>query len=156
VKVNVESQEATSRLALKSSISPPKPVETPENKASSTMSASDVNEKIVAMLAATKALKPTNGASLHQGPSVPTKKRRLIDNKMLTKVKSAINDRLQIRGSRRRDSIRDDKLLDRSLNELQDFEDSASASIAALSAVEIRMNEGQLLIYCSLLSTFYL
>jgi hypothetical protein len=75
---------------------------------------------------------------------------------MLTKVKSAINDRLQIRGSRRRDSIRDDKLLDRSLNELQDFEDSASASIAALSAVEIRMNEGQLLIYCSLLSTFYL
>jgi hypothetical protein len=142
-KVSVESQQTASRLALKSSISPPKPVEAPEIKASSTMNAADVNEKIVAMLAATKALKPTHDDALHQGSFVPAKKRRLMDNKMLTKMKSAINDRLQIRGSRRRDSIRDDKLLDRSLNELQDFEDPVSASVTALSTVEIRMNEGQ-------------
>ena len=151
-KINVESQQTASRLALKSSISPPKPVEVPEIKAPSTMNATDVNEKIVAMLAATKALKPTQDDALHPGTFVPTKKRRLIDNKMLTKMKSAINDRLQIRGSRRRDSIRDDKLLDRTLNELQDFEDPASASVTALSTVEIRMNEGQLSICCTLMS----
>jgi hypothetical protein len=142
-KVKVESQQIASRLALKSSISPPKPVEVSQIKGSSTMNAADVNEKIVAMLAATKALKPTHDDAPHQGSSVPTKKRRLMDNKMLTKMKSAINDRLQIRGARRRDSIRDDKLLDRSLNEIQDFEDPALASVTALSAVEIRMNEGQ-------------
>jgi hypothetical protein len=106
------------------------------------MNAADVNEKIVAMLAATKALKPAHDDALHQASFVPTKKRRLMDNKVLTKMKSAINDRLQIRSSRRRDSIRDDKLLDRTLNELQDFEDPVSASVTALSTVEIRMNEG--------------
>jgi hypothetical protein len=142
-KINVETEQTASRLALKSSISPPKPVEVPQIKASSTMNAADVNEKIVAMLAATKALKPAHDDALHQGSFVPTKKRRLMDNKMLTKMKSAINDRLQIRSSRRHDSIRDDKLLDRSLNELQDCEDPVSASVTALSTVEIRMNEGQ-------------
>jgi hypothetical protein len=100
------------------------------------MEATDVNNKVQAMLAATRALKGGTDQALLQGPYLPTK-RRLMDNKVLAKMKTAINDRIQVRNPRRRDSARDDQLLDYSNSELQDWEEPL-----ALSALEIRLNEG--------------
>jgi hypothetical protein len=55
-------------------------------------------------------------------------------------VKTAINDRLQARNARKRDSARNDRLLDPSNSELQDWE--------ATSALEIRLNEGKVSSKC--------
>ncbi|KAL5324515.1 hypothetical protein ACEPPN_009061 [Leptodophora sp. 'Broadleaf-Isolate-01'] len=130
-----------SRQTLKSSISPPRPNEHPQPQQSGFVAA-DVNGKIEAMISATKALKPGSEGTLLLGPLVPTKKRRLVDNKVLTKMKTAINDRFSGRSARKRDSMINDKLLDTSLNEAQDFEEELSASAIALTTMELRMNEG--------------
>ncbi|KAG4436417.1 hypothetical protein IFR05_008110 [Cadophora sp. M221] len=124
-----------------SSISPPRPNEPPRPQQSGFVAA-DVNGKIEAMIAATKALKPGSEGTVLLGPLVPTKKRRLVDNKVLTKMKTAINDRFSGRNARKRDSMINDKLLDASLNEAQDFEEELSASAIALTTMELRMNEG--------------
>jgi hypothetical protein len=104
--------------------------------------AADLNNKIEAMIAATKALKPELDGTVLQGPFVPAKKRRLKDNKVFAKVKTAINDRLLARTGRKHDPVRDDRLLDGSINEMQEFEEDAMASVSALTTLEIRMNEG--------------
>jgi hypothetical protein len=111
---------------------------------SSPSQAADINSKIEAMMAATKALKPGTDGVVLQGPFVPTKKRRLRDNKVIAKMKTAFNDRLNSRSIRKRhDSARDDHLLDTSINEVNDFDDDVSVSVSALTALEIRMNEGE-------------
>jgi len=97
--------------------------------------ASDVNAKVQAMLAADKAIMGEADQALLQGPYLPTRKSRLMDKKVFAKVKTAINDRLQARNARKRDSARNDRLLDPSNSELHDWE--------ATSASEIRLNEGK-------------
>lgn len=136
-----------SRQTLKSSISPPRPDESSHPNVSSQSKqtgfiAQDVNGKIEAMIAATKALKPGSEGTVLLGPLVSTKKRRLVDNKVLTKMKTAINDRFNNRNARKRDSMLNDKLLDPSVNEIQDFEEELSISAVALTTMELRMNEG--------------
>jgi hypothetical protein len=151
------------KKALKSSISPPKLLEPVQPQQ---LEASDVNNKIQAMLAATQALKGSapshrleatdvnnqiqsmlaagkdikggTDQALLQGPYLPTKKTSLIKNKVLTKIKTAINDRLQIQNARRRDSALDKRLLGPSNRELLEWEEPL-----ALSALEIRLNEGR-------------
>jgi len=125
------------KQALKKSISPPKLLEPIAPQQSAT---NDINNKIQAMLAATKALKGSTDQALLQGPYLPTRKSRLMDNKVFSKVKTAINDRLQARNARKRDSARNDRLLDPSNSELQDWE--------ATSALEIRLNEGKVSSKC--------
>jgi len=73
------------------------------------------------------------------------KKRSILpSSKVLTKVKTAINNHLLVRSSRKRhDPARDDHLLDSSLNETQELAENAAASVSALTTLEIRMNEGK-------------
>ncbi|CZT44996.1 uncharacterized protein RSE6_05264 [Rhynchosporium secalis] len=104
--------------------------------------ATDINSKVEAMIAATKALKPGSDGIVLPGPLVPDKKNRLVGNKVLTKMKTAINDRFGGRYARKRDSIINGRLLDPTLNEVQDLEDDVSASGETATAMELRMNEG--------------
>lgn len=57
----------------------------------SAFNAVDVNNKIQAMLAATRALKPDASNSLRPGPYTPVKTSRLKDGNVLTKMKTAMN-----------------------------------------------------------------
>jgi hypothetical protein len=124
---------------VESDITPPKQIVHPEPKTSTSVEAADVNNKIEAMMAATKSLKPSANGNLLHGPVVPDKKRRFKDN-VLVKMKTAINDRLQVRSNRKRhDPARDDHLLDNNLNEMPEYDEDGSA----VSAMEIRMNEGK-------------
>lgn len=126
-----------SREALKTRISPPKPIDLPLQKPFD--GTTEINDKVQAMLAATKALKGDDRKpNALPRPQVPPKKRRIGESKVLTKMKSVLNDRLQGRSSRKREG----RLLDESVNEGQDFHDEISASAAALTTLEIRMNEG--------------
>lgn len=131
----------TSQQTLKSSISPFRPGDSAQSKQSG-FAASDVNDKIEAMIAATKALKPGSDSAVLLGPLVPPRKRRLVDNKVLTKMKTALKDGFNARNAKKRDSMLNDKLLDASLNEVQDFEEELSMSAEALTTMELRMNEG--------------
>ena len=101
----------------------------------------DVARSIEAMLAAQEALKgPSNNGTLRD----TTKKHRVKNNKVLTRVKTAINGRLQVRSSRKTyDPARDDLLLDSSTSELPTPDNDFSTD--ALTSVERRMNEGWLL-----------
>ncbi|KAL2073756.1 hypothetical protein VTL71DRAFT_11082 [Oculimacula yallundae] len=103
--------------------------------------AADINGKIEAMISATKALKPGSEGTVLHGPLAPGKKRHLVGNKVLTKMKTAINDRLGGKGARKRDSMINDRLLDPAVNEVQDFEEDTLASGGAATALELRMNE---------------
>jgi hypothetical protein len=123
-----------------SMVAPSKPQVAPQPKTSTPVDAVEVNKKIEAMMAATRTLK---GDAPYHGPFVPSKKRRIKDNKVLVKVKTAINDRLNVRSTKKRlDSLRDDRLLDASFNDVPDYDDDHSISGNALTAMEIRMNEG--------------
>ncbi|EKD16558.1 hypothetical protein MBM_05027 [Drepanopeziza brunnea f. sp. 'multigermtubi' MB_m1] len=136
-----ERRSQVSRHTLKSSISPPQPQDIPLPIKTTAFDAVDVNSKIEAMIAATKALKPGCNDSVPQGVLVPVKKRRF-ESKVLTKMKTALNGRFQVRNGRKRDSMLNERLLDTSLNEALDFEDESSASAVALTTMELRMNEG--------------
>ena len=101
-----------------------------------------INSKVEGMQAALKALKPDASGDLLRGPLVPTKKRRIKDNKVIVMVRTAINDRLNSRSVRKRhDPVRDDHLLDHSLNELNDDEDLSTS----VTNMDIRLNEGKVL-----------
>lgn len=134
----------TMKRVDRSSISPPKHVT--KSGPSSNNVATDVNDKIEAMIAATKALKPGYDNTLLQGPCVPVKKRRLKDNKVFAKVKTVFNDRMPGRSDRKRhDSLRDDYLLgNSSSNDLPTADDSyvPSPALSNVSEVERRLNEG--------------
>ena len=132
----------TSQQTLKSSISPTRPGDSSQSKQSG-FAASDVNDKIEAMIAATRALKPGSDGAVLLGPLVPPRKRRLVDNKVLTKMRTALKDGFNTRNAKKRDSMLNDKLLDASLNEVQDFEEELSMSAEALTTMELRMNEGR-------------
>lgn len=123
-------------------LSLPHPV-TPVPAGRPTTNAQEINDKIAAMVAATKALKGDD-QSLLQGPYVPVKKRRLKDNVVLTKVRTAITDHLHARTLRKRhDPARDDYLLgNMSANDLQSPEHGASPS-PDITSVERRLNEGE-------------
>jgi hypothetical protein len=102
----------------------------------------DINNKVQAMLAATKTLKGNHHAVSH-GPHAPPKKRRLADSKVLRKVKTAINDRLQGRGTKARGPVQDARLLAKTALESHAFQEEISASAMTLTTMEIRMNEGE-------------
>ena len=105
-----------------------------------------INAKVYAMMEATNTLKGNGPGKVHTGPYVPAKKRRLQDNKVIVKVRAAISDRINARSIKKRhDSVRDDHLLDRSLNELQDEEELSQY----VSAMDIRLNEGKIITYPS-------
>jgi hypothetical protein len=108
-----------------------------------TTNAQEINDKIAAMVAATKALKGDD-RTLLQGPYVPVKKRPLKDNIVLTKVRAAISDRLHARTLKKRhDPARDDYLLSNSsTNELQSPDQGFSPS-PDITSVERRLNEGE-------------
>jgi hypothetical protein len=117
----------------------------PSASVSSSVNAQDINGKIAKMLEATQALKGSSSESaLLQGPLVPAKKRRLKDNRVLVKVKTAINDRLNSRNAKKaHDSARDDRLLDTPMNDGP--EEGNRAVSGLISDVELRLNEGKLL-----------
>jgi len=127
-----------SRQSLKNNISLPQPAEVNRAASRSSAGASDINEKIEAMMAATKALKPGSDGGFFHGPLIPTKKKGLMESKVLTRMKTAINDHFQARANKKRDSVRNGRLLDKNLGELPEFDEDVSA----LTAVELRMNEG--------------
>jgi hypothetical protein len=147
------------RKAVSESISTPNHLTAlSQHKSSTQIDPNHVNDKIQQMLTATKDLKgdtvgvkyhnlseptttvlrgPREGAVFH-GPMVSTKK-RLRDYKVLSRMKSVISDRLNAKTSKKRhDPVRDDRLLDSSLN---DFYDDVSASTSAISTLEIGANE---------------
>jgi hypothetical protein len=132
---NRQSDGANSKKIAKGSISPPKYIDVPQAKPSA-FNDTNVSNKIEAMLEATKALKPGTCDHMLQGPHLPTKKHRLKDSNVIMKMKTAINDHIQARVSKRSyDPARDDYLLDDALNETQ-------TNDKAMSTMEIRMNEG--------------
>ena len=94
-----------------------------------------INSKIESMLAATTSLKGESTGDLLLGPLVPVKKRRIMNSKVLVKVRSALGGRLGSLSSRKQyDAARDDHLLDNSLND-----DDLSQSVTNM---DIRLNEG--------------
>lgn len=101
----------------------------------------DVARSIEAMLAAQEALKgPSDSGALRD----TVKKHRVKDNRVLTRVKTAINSRLQVRSARKTyDPAGDDLLLDSSVSELRTPDNDFPTD--ALTSVERRMNEGWLL-----------
>jgi hypothetical protein len=101
----------------------------------------NINDKVQNMLAATKALKGDDNAVSH-GSFAPNKKRRLVDTKVLSKMKTALNDRLHSRSTKKRDSIMGGRLLDNSIND-GGFQDDIDVAATALTTLEIRMNEGE-------------
>jgi hypothetical protein len=111
----------------------------------SSANAQDINGKIAQMLEATAALKGSSShGTLLQGPLVPAKKRRLKDNKVLVRMKTVINDRLNSRSAKKAyDSARDDCLLDNSISDSPEQE-ATRAMLGTTSTVEIRLNEGML------------
>ncbi|KAH6674115.1 hypothetical protein B0J14DRAFT_479837 [Halenospora varia] len=139
---------STHRLAT--SISTPNYLNAPGTKSSDRIDPSDINGKIKAMLEASAQLKPSaSSGTLLQGPLVANKKRRFKDHKVLAKVKTAINDRLGARQTKKEhDSTRYDRLLDLGINDIQDLpelpdlDEEISHSFSALNTLEIRLNEG--------------
>ena len=104
-----------------------------------TSQAALINAKVKAMIDATTALKGSEAGKVHTGPYVPAKRRRLQENKVIVRMRAVINNQLNARSVKRRhDPVRDDHLLDSSLNELQDEEDFSRF----VSANDIRLNEG--------------
>jgi hypothetical protein len=92
------------------------------------------------MQAANRELKPD--AEVLHGPL--TKKRGIFDNKVVMKMRTAINDRLHSRSLKKRhDSIRDDQLLDR-ISLYDQTDDDELGLSHSVSALDIRMNEGML------------
>jgi hypothetical protein len=142
---NWQSDGPNSKKIAKGSISPPKYINVPQAKPSA-FNDTNVNNKIEAMLEATKALKPGTGDHMLQGPYLylPTKKCRLKDSNVLMKMKTAINDHIQARVSKKSyDPARDDYLLDDALNETQTDDKGMPGTNYALRTMEIRMNEGR-------------
>ncbi|PBP19482.1 hypothetical protein BUE80_DR009736 [Diplocarpon rosae] len=134
----VDRRSLGGRQALKS---PPRVVGSSAPKKSA-FAASDITDKIEAMMAATQALKPGSDEPNFQEALASTNKRRLMDYKVLTKVRTAFNDRFPARNGRKRGSIMHARLLDSgSLHQAPDFEDENSPSAAALTTMELRMNE---------------
>lgn len=139
-KPAADGQEDSAKSHQVSTVSITPPMARNEDSMSTTQAAM-INAKIQAMLAASNALKPNASGNLLQGPFVPTKKRRIKDNKVIVKVRTAINDRLNSRSIRKRhDPVRDDRLLDNSLNDLHEEEGLSQC----VSAIDIRLNEGKL------------
>jgi hypothetical protein len=105
---------------------------------SSSVNAQDINGKIAKMLEATQALKGSSSESaLLQGPLVPSKKRRIKDNRVLVRVKTVFNNQMQSRSVKRpHDPVRDDPLLDPSTN------DGAEVVAELVSPAQMRLNEG--------------
>ncbi|EHL00050.1 hypothetical protein M7I_4132 [Glarea lozoyensis 74030] len=104
---------------------------------SSSVNAQDINGKIAKMLQATQALKGSSSESaLYQGPMVPSKKRRIKDNRVLVRVKTVFNHQMQSRnGKRPHDPVRDDRLLDPSVN------NAAEVVPELISPAQMRINE---------------
>jgi len=102
--------------------------------------ATEINNKIASMLTASRDLKhpPSDERSLH-APLLTTKRRRVISNNVIAKMKRAINERLHDSGLRTRVvTIGDCHLLDNSMSQLPDYDEEHTT----VSAMEIRMNEG--------------
>jgi hypothetical protein len=123
-------------------------VSAPVNQSIATTSSvnpQDISGKIAKMLEATQALKGSSSESaIQQGPSIPSKKQRLKDNKVLAKVKTAINDRMTSRNGRRtHDPIRDDRLLNLSIYDSPEI-DIREPIGNPTKAEEIRLREGRL------------
>ena len=97
----ISHSHARSPVKYRTSISSPKLERQPPAEIKTADAGARVQKQIDAMLAASNALKPGRNSTILQGPYVPMKKRRLKDNKVLTKVKTAINDRWQARTVKR-------------------------------------------------------
>lgn len=122
-----------SKNIVESNNPPPTLRDIPQAKPSTT-NAADLNSKIEAMLAATQALKPDAANPLLQG-RLPTKKRRLKDGNVLTKMKTVMTYHLQSRANKK-------------LNDpTRTPDDEVAVPLPALTSMEIRMNEGQYFIY---------
>lgn len=98
-----------------------------------------VNRQIDNMLAASRALKPSDGSPLSDS-SVMSKKSRNNSNGMLAKMKNAFNERLHDNSIKKHSPlIKSEQLLDSNLSKWSDYEDEPSA----VSAMELRLNEGK-------------
>lgn len=155
------------RKAISKSVSTPNNLTAlTQHKSSSPLDTNHVDDKIQQMLAATNLLKgdtvgvkyhtlsdpvtnpttivlhgPPEGAVLH-GPMVSTKK-RLSDYRVLSRMKTVIGDRLNARSLKKRhDPVRDDRLLDNSLN---DFKSNVPPTTSAISSFEIGFNERKII-----------
>ena len=132
----------SSTSSKKLQISAPELISAPQQKR---LEAVDITGKITGMLAANQALKGDGDGTLLQGPLVPEKKkRRLMDNPVLTKVKTALNG-LQGFATKKRDHEKEEKLLHSLATQVQDHTEVRSAtpspSPTTLSNSEIRLNE---------------
>jgi hypothetical protein len=110
------------------------------NRPMTSEGATEINNKIASMLTASRDLKhpPSDERSLH-APLLTTKRRRVISNNVIAKMKRAINERLHDSGLRTRVvTIGDCHLLDNSMSQLPDYDEEHTT----VSAMEIRMNEG--------------
>jgi hypothetical protein len=117
---------------------------------SSSINPEDIQGKIAKMLEATQALKGSSSESaLHQGHSVSSKRRRLKDNNVLSKVKTAINDRMTSRNSRRaHDPDGDDRFLNASTDDSPDIDASRpllEPLEEIIEAKHLRLAEGKCL-----------
>jgi hypothetical protein len=119
---------STPENLAESNKSPPTGRNVPQARPS-TFNAADVNTKIEAMIAATKAVKPDAADSLLQA-RLPTKKRRLKDRNVLMKMKAAMGYHLQARDTKKHNDPT------RIPNE------DTSIPLSALTTMEMRRNEG--------------
>ncbi|KAF4636248.1 hypothetical protein G7Y89_g1858 [Cudoniella acicularis] len=144
-KMSISQPISQTTKGLVTSISTPVLLNAPEFSTTASSNHNDINRKVEAMLAATAKLKPSSSDNgLLHGSLVSNKPRRMKDTKVIVKVKTAINDRWKARQSRKaHDSVRDDKLLDPSINGRPSSQDDLPPTLPALNIVEVRLNEGQ-------------
>lgn len=108
----------------------------PQTQVSSSQ-ALDINAKIQATIDATNDLKNNAAGKALQDPLVSTKKRRLQDNKVLSKVRTAINERLNGRSIRR--SRKGEEELPNTASASREDEEELSKFVATM---DLRLNEG--------------
>lgn len=114
------------------------PTETRNEMAS--ISPIDVNQKIEAMLKASRDLKPMDGGFANESTAI---KKGIKENKVLQRMKNAINERINDKDwKKRHGSATNTHLLDLDLSQLSDFEE-----VSTVSAIDRRINEGRYPIY---------
>ena len=105
---------------------------------------SDINNKIAAMMAATKALKPDGAASLRPGPYSPANGHRSKDGNVLTKMKTAMNHHFQARTNKKSPEPAEAPFYKEVIPQL-DLTTIEDRPQSARAIMERRMNEGRFL-----------
>lgn len=136
-RVDTRCQSETRKLTKMAQQNPQDQVKEVPHK-STAMTSSDVSQQVESPLMVLKTLRPVCDGLVMESPIV-SKKNGTGGNGVLSKVKTAITERLHDKGLKRhQNSGGNEHLLDPDLSQLPDYDEEASM----ISAMELRISEG--------------